>query len=308
MDRREGDDEFPGAPGKTSADAGRLDCRRPLPVCIRRIGTGQVMNKIICGNCIDIMPGMPAESVDLIIISPPYFDIKAYGNGEDQIGNIHVFDSYISKLLEVWCECQRVLVPNGKLVINAPSMPISKDAFDTHHNLHIYDINSAIQHSIIHDTGLYLYDTYIWARPNPTKTLMLGSYPFPGNLYAQNTVEYITVYVKDGIPKKRSIEEKEQSKLSKKEWLDYTKQVWNISVPHKRNESYGRYPALMPTEIARRCVRMFSFVGDTILDPMCGSGTTCKMAKLLGRNYLGIDISEEYCKIARERVMQETLI
>ena len=119
------------------------------------------MNRIICGDCVGIMPGMPAESVDLIVTSPPYFDVKAYGSGEDQIGNIHVFDSYISKLLEVWRECQRVLVPNGKLVINAPSMPIAKDAFDTHHNRHIYDINSVIQHSIIHDTDLYLYDTYI---------------------------------------------------------------------------------------------------------------------------------------------------
>ena len=64
----------------------------------------------------------------------------------------------------------------------------------------------------------------------------------------------------------------------------------------------------MPTEIARRCVKMFSFTGDVVLDPMCGSGTTLKMAKLLGRNYIGIDISEEYCQIARERVMQEALI
>ena len=177
---------------------------------------GAVMNKIICGDCADIMPGMPAESVDLIITSPPYFDVKTYSSEEDQIGNIHVFDSYISKLLEVWRECQRVLVPNGKLIINAPSMPIAKDAFDTHHNRHIYGINSAIQHSIIHDTGLYLYDTYIWARPNPTKTIIFGSYPFPGNLYAQNTVEYITVYVKDGIPKKRSIEEKNRASCPKR--------------------------------------------------------------------------------------------
>ena len=90
--------------------------------------------------------------------------------------------------------------------------------------------------------------------------------------------------------------------------LDHTKQVWNIPVPNKRNESYGKHPALMPAEIVRRCVRTFSFVGDVILDPMCGSGTTLKMAKLLGRNYLRIDISKEYCRIARERVMQEALI
>ena len=163
---------------------------------------------------------MPSESVDLIITSPPYFDVKTYGSGEDQIGNIHVFDSYISRLLEVRGECQRVLVPNGKLIINTPSMPIAKYAFDTHHNRHIYDINSAVQHSIIHDTGLYLCDTYIWARPNPTKTLVFGRYLFPGNLYAQNTVEYITVYVKDGIPKNVVLKRRNRAGCLKKSgWI-----------------------------------------------------------------------------------------
>ena len=127
-----------------------------------------------------------------------------------------MFDSYISRLLEVWQACQRVLVPNGKLIINAPSMPIAKDVFDTHHNRHIYDINSVIQHSIIHNTGLYLYDTYIWARPNPTKTIIFGSYPYPGNLYAQNTVEYITVYVKDGIPKNVALKRRNRASCPKR--------------------------------------------------------------------------------------------
>ena len=123
------------------------------------------------------------------------------------------------------------------------------------------------------------------------------------DLYAQNTVEYITIYVKNGTPKKHSTDERERSRLSKREPLDYTRQVWNIPVPNKRNESYGKHPALMPAEIVRRCVKMLSFTWDVVLDPMCGRGTTLKMAKLLGRNYLGIDISEEYCRIARERVM-----
>ena len=270
--------------------------------------TNNHTNSIICGDNINVMKRLLTESVDLIVTSPPYFDIKTYGKQDGQIGNIHLFDSYISSLLKVWKECERVLVPNGKLIVNTPSMPIAKDVMDTHHNRHIYDINASIQHSIIHCTGLYLHDTYIWDRTNPTRSVMFGSYPYPGNLYSQNTTEYVTVYVKNGESKKRSKEEKEKSKLSKKEWLEYTKQVWNIPVPNKRNEAYGKHPALMPPEIALRCVKMFSFTGDVVLDPMCGSGTTCKMAKLLGRRYIGIDISEEYCTITRTRVMQESLI
>ena len=265
--------------------------------------------KVICGDCRDSMSGMPAESVNLIITSPPYFNIKKYSDDNSQIGNIGDFGAYINGMLPAWQECERVLAPNGKIAINAPLMPMPKKDMQTHHNRHIYDIHSTIQQSIITHTGLYLMDVYIWDRTNSTRAPMFGSYPYPSNFYSQNTTEFVAIYVKDGKPAKRNEAAKERSKLSQAEWLAYTKQVWGIPVPNKSNDAYGLHPALMPEEIATRCIRLFSFAGDVVLDPFCGSGTTLKAAAKLGRRYIGIDISEEYCRISQTRLskIQKTL-
>ena len=267
------------------------------------------MNHIICGDCRDAMAGMPAESVDLIVTSPPYYNIKRYSDDDTQIGNIGDFEAYISGMLPVWQECERVLAPNGKMAINSPLMPMPKKDVETHHNRHMYDINAAIQRSILSHTGLFLMDMYVWNRTNSARNLMFGSYPYPGNFYSQNTVEFIALYVKDGKPAKRDMAAKESSRLSQAEWVKFTKQVWDIPVPNKSNEAYGMHPALMPEEIAARCIRLFSFAGDVVLDPFCGSGTTLKAAAVLGRRYVGIDISVEYCRISQMRVskIQKTL-
>ena len=129
-------------------------------------------------------------------------------------------------MLQVWKECERVLKPNGKLVVNTPLMPMFKKVLDTHFNRHIFDINSDIEHSILNGTGLFLLDVFIWNRTNPSKKLMFGSYPYPRNFYAQNTIEFITVYVKDG-PSENNLPKdiKEKSKLTEKEWVEFTKQI-----------------------------------------------------------------------------------
>ncbi len=166
------------------------------------------------------------NSIHLIITSPPYFNIKDYSKdgyqnkklsekNDSQIGDIEDYKKYIQELLCVWKECERVLVPNGKLIINVPLMPMMKSKMDTHYNRHIFDINADIQHSILRETNLFLYDMYIWNRTNPSKALMFGSYPYPRNFYAQNTTEFVTVYVKDGKPLNNLPEElKEKSKLT----------------------------------------------------------------------------------------------
>ena len=202
-------------------------------------------------------------------------------------------------MLQVWKECERVLKPNGKLVVNTPLMPMFKKVLDTHFNRHIFDINSDIEHSILNGTGLFLLDVFIWNRTNPSKKLMFGSYPYPRNFYAQNTIEFITVYVKDG-PSENNLPKdiKEKSKLTEKEWVEFTKQIWNIPIPGKGDLAFGEHSAIMPEEIVRRCVRLFTYVGDTVLDPFAGSGTTLKIAKELKRNYVGYEISKSY-----ERVM-----
>lgn len=212
-----------------------------------------------------------------------------------QIGDIRHFDTYINELLQVWKECQRILTSNGKLIINVPLMPMLKKDLNTHFNRHIFDINASIQNSILKHTELYLLDVYIWNRTNPSKKLMFGSYPYPRNFYAQNTVEFVAVYVKDG-PSQNSIAKtrKAHSKLSQKEWVEFTKQVWDIPVPNKRDSAYGLHSALMPEEIAYRCIRLFTYEGDVVLDPFAGSGTTLKIAKKLKRKYVGYEIIKSY--------------
>ena len=265
------------------------------------------------------MEEMPDNSTQLIVTSPPYFNIKDYSldgyqkvkNGEQikgQIGDIAVYDDYIEQMLIVWRECQRILKPNGKLVINTPLMPMLKRSLNTHYNRHIFDINSDIQQSILRNTNLFLLDVYIWNRTNPSKRLMFGSYPYPRNFYAQNTVEFITVYVKDGKPINNVDKAiKEQSKLTQEEWVTFTKQIWDIPVPNKNDIAFGKHSAIMPEEIVRRCVKLFTFVGDIVLDPFAGSGTTLKVAKELDRNFVGYEISESYENIIRQKIQPKLL-
>ena len=181
-------------------------------------------------------------------------------------------------------------------------MPMLKKELHTHYNRDIFDIQSSIQNTILRKTRFYLMDLYIWNRTNPTKKLMFGSYPYPANFYAQNTTEFITIYVKDGEPEKVSKSVKESSKLSQKEWVMYTKQIWNIPIPNKSDLAFGIHSAIMPEEIAKRCIKMFSFANGLVLDPFAGSGTTLKVAVSLKRNYVGYEIYENYKEIIYKKI------
>ena len=262
------------------------------------------------------MDDVPDKTVDLIVTSPPYFNIKDYSkNGyqdethsrknTNQIGDIKNYQTFIKELSKVWNECERVLKPNGKLVINTPLMPMKKKEFSTHYNRHVFDLNADIQNSILYqkNTEMFLFDTYIWNRTNTSKSLMFGSYPYPRNFYAQNTSEFITVYVKDGLPvNKLPNDIKEKSKLTQKEWTEYTKQIWDIPIPNKNDLAFGDHSAIMPEGIVRRCVKLFSYVEDVVLDPFAGSGTTLKIAKELNRKYIGYEIMENYKEIIEKKL------
>lgn len=259
------------------------------------------------------MSELPDFSVDLIITSPPYFNIKDYSkdgyqnishsqNKACDLGSIDSFDEYIKGLLKVWKECFRVLRPNGKLCINVPLMPMLKKNLTTHHNRHIFDLQSEIQNSILKNTKFFLMDLYIWNRINTTKSLMFGSYPYPNNFYAQNTSEFITIFVKDGKPKFVDKTIKEESKLTQTEWVEFTKQIWNIPIPNKSDIAFGKHAAIMPAEIPYRLIKMYSFKNDIILDPFAGSGTTLWMAKNLRRNFVGYELYENYKNLINERL------
>ena len=273
------------------------------------------LNQVYYKNARD-MSEIPDRMVDLVITSPPYFNIKDYSKDgyqqnkhsqseNGQIGDCAEYDIFIDELLKVWRECERVLKPNGKLIINTPLMPMRKRDYTTHYNRHIFDLNADIQHSILKqpDTEMFLFDTYIWHRTNTSKSLMFGSYPYPRNFYAQNTSEFITVYVKDGPPANNLPKQtKEESKLTKKEWVEFTKQIWHIPIPNKSDSAFGKHSAIMPEEIVYRCIRLFTFLGDTVLDPFAGSGTTLKVAKQNERYFIGYEIMKTYKKIINEKL------
>jgi len=274
------------------------------------------MNKIntVYYKSANSMKEVVDNSIDLIITSPPYFNIKDYSmdghqetthsiSKKEDIGNMNSFNNYIKGMIKIWKEAERVLKPNGKLCINVPLLPMLKKEYTTHYNRHIFDLQSEIQNSILKNTNLFLMDLYIWNRTNSSKSLMFGSYPYPRNFYAQNTTEFIAVYVKDGLPINNvTIENKEASKLTKEEWVLYTKQIWDIPIPNKGDIAFGVHSAIMPEEIVRRCVKLFSYVGDTVLDPFTGSGTTLKVAKELKRNYIGYELYENYKKIIEQKL------
>nr|WP_033599786.1 DNA methyltransferase [Helicobacter pylori] len=209
------------------------------------------------------MNEVPNNSVDLIITSPPYFNIKDYTKNGTQdlqhsaqhvedLGALEKYEDYLLGLLKVWLECYRALKPNGKLCINTPLMPMLKKVLNTHYNRHIFDLHADIQRSILHDLNntlenkpkMFLLDVYIWKRANPTKRLMFGSYPYPRNFYAQNTIEFIGVFVKDGKPKQPTEVQKEQSQLTQEEWVEFTKQIWEIPIPNKNDIAFGKHAAL----------------------------------------------------------------
>lgn len=270
------------------------------------------LNQVLYKSSIN-MNEVLSESVDLIITSPPYFNIKDYAkNGyqnkqhsksqKEDLGAMNDYKDYIDALLKVWKECYRVLKPNGKLCINVPLMPMFKKDLNTHYNRHIFDLQSDIQQSILKTTPFFLLDLYIWNRTNTTKTLMFGSYPYPRNFYAQNTSEFISVYVKDGKAEPVSKEIKEQSKLSQSEWVEFTKQIWDIPIPNKSDSAFGKHSAIMPEAIPYRLIKLYSFVADVILDPFAGSGTTLKIAKKLKRNYIGYELYEHYKSVIEEKL------
>jgi site-specific DNA-methyltransferase (cytosine-N4-specific) len=305
--------EFVGVGDKLVCDDTNLLADGEVPEFVFELCTedpASYKDRVFIGDSRD-MYELPEGSVDLIVTSPPYFNIKDYAlDGKQQvahkgtnkikgqIGDLANFDAFVGQLLEVWRECERVLAPNGKLVINTPLMPMIKRDFSTHENRHIFDLNAEIQKSILTNlSDVYLLDTYIWNRSNPTKKLMFGSYPHPPNFYAQNTIEFVTVYVKAGPTRRRSPEQKLASKLTQSEWVNLTTQVWDIPIPNKSDPAFGTHSALMPQEIAERCIKLFSLAGDTVLDPFTGSGTTLRAAQGLGRHFVGYELVPAYEKI-----------
>ena len=267
----------------------------------------EYVNTIIENDAASALRWLPDSCVALAITSPPYWDIVDY-QAEGQIGVGQTYEEYLDDLLTVWRETERVLIPNGKLAIVTPVMPIRKDVIGDQHTRHLKNIGSDIEQTILRSLGLKRYGLFVWQKQTTTK--MFGSYPYPPNIYEDNTIEFVHVFVKDGPPPSPPEGAKDTSKMTQEEWRNLTMQVWNM---YPADVKRAQHPAPFPIVLPQRLIKMYSFAkndqtgfaGDIVLDPFAGSGSTCVAARAMGRNWIGVDLNPEYCRIARDRTRYE---
>jgi len=236
------------------------------------------------------------SSIHLIITSPPYWQLKDYGV-ENQIGFNDSYERYINYLNLVWSECFRVLHDGCRLCINIGDQ-FARSIYYGRYK--IIPIRTEII-KFCETIGFDYMGAIIWQKPTTMNTTggatVMGSFPYPRNGIIKIDYEFILIFKKPGTPPKVPKELKEKSKLSKEEWNEYFSGHWNFN-----GEKQTEHLAMFPEELPKRLIKMFSFVGDTILDPFLGSGTTTLAAKNLNRNSIGYEINEKFLSIIKEKV------
>lgn len=268
-----------------------------------------VVDTVVAGDAAQALRQLPDNCVAACITSPPYWDVVDYGGVDGQIGPGGYAD-YLKSMLEVWTQVERVLIPNGKLAIVTPIMPIAKSQISDQHTRHYKNIGSDIEHSILeHIASLHRFSFFVWQKQTSKK--MFGSYPFPPNIFEDNTIEFINVYVKDGAPPTlANAAAKEPSRISQDEWRNLSMQVWPM---YPADVKRAMHPAPYPVVLPQRLIKMYTFAqskdqgfaGDIVLDPFVGSGSTLVAAASLGRRFIGVDLNPDYCEIARQRTANE---
>jgi site-specific DNA-methyltransferase (adenine-specific) len=252
-------------------------------------------HKIIIGDSRK-MKEVDDESVHLIITSPPYWQLKDYGN-ERQIGFHDSYEEYINNLNLVWNECHRVLHEGCRLCINIGDQ-FARSVYYGRYK--VIPIRTEII-KFCETVGFDYMGAIIWQKITTTNTTggasIMGSFPYPRNGILKLDYEFVLIFKKYGDPPRVSNEVKEKSKLSIEEWNQYFTGHWNFP-----GEKQDKHLAVFPEELPRRLIKMFSFIGDTVLDPFLGSGTTTGAARNLNRNSIGYEINENFLPIMTEKL------
>lgn len=247
------------------------------------------------------------ESVHLVITSPPYFNLKEYNSGnnhDNQIGSINSYNEYMDNLNSVWRECIRVLSPDGKICVNI--MPLFLSGKETSFERRVTKLVITDIEKFMDSTAkMFLHALFIWDKRKIVRFSSFGSYPYPPNIFSTFPYEWIVVFSKKGKRKPVLKEIKERSKIKTSEWQQWAvNSLWEMQ-PAK-SKAIG-HPAPFPEELPRRLIKLYSFVGDTVLDPFLGSGTTVIAANRLSRNAIGYEINPDYLDLSKRRLSQLTL-
>jgi site-specific DNA-methyltransferase (adenine-specific) len=241
------------------------------------------------------------ESVHLVITSPPYWTLKKYSDDDNQLGNIQDYEEFVAELSKVWREVYRLLVPGGRMVCVVGDVCVSRRSFGRHV---VFPLHSDIAVEC-RRIGFDNLNPIIWYKIASATYEVQGNStflgrPFEPNAIIKNDIEFILMQRKPGGYRKPSTAQRDRSRLSKDEFNRWFRQIWDL-----KGESRRDHPAPYPVELAYRLVRMFSFWGDTVLDPFCGTGTTLLAAATAGRNSIGFEVDPTYCDIAMRRLRSE---
>ncbi len=242
------------------------------------------------------------KSVQLIITSPPYWQLKDYGT-DDQIGFNDSYEDYINNLNLVWKECDRVLADGCRLCINIGDQ-FARSVYYGRYK--VIPIRTEIIR-FCESLGMDYMGAIIWQKTTTMNTsgggAIMGSFPYPRNGILKMDYEFILLFKKLGNAPKPTKEQKEQSAMTKEEWGQYFSSHWNFNGVKQIG-----HIAMFPEELPKRLIKMFSFVGETIFDPFAGSGTTSLAAKNLGRNSIGYEINKEFAPLIKEKLCSNQLV
>lgn len=252
-------------------------------------------HKIILGDSRQ-MNELPDQSVHLVITSPPYWQLKDYGS-DKQIGFNDSYENYINNLNLVWKECYRVLHKGCRLCVNIGDQFARSVYYGRYKVIPIREEIIKFCETI----GFDYMGAIIWQKITTSNTtgggVQMGSYPYPRNGIIKLDYEFILIFKKLGDSPKPTKEQKELSKMSAEEWNTFFAGHWNFAGERQIN-----HIAMFPEELPHRLIKMFSFVGETVLDPFAGSGTTSLAAKKLCRNSIGYEINPEFIPIIKEKL------
>jgi len=244
------------------------------------------------------------ESVHLILTSPPYWTLKEYNKTEGQLGFVEEYEQFVKELEKVWRHCYRSLVPGGRLICVVGDVCLSRRKNAGDHT--VVPLHSSIQ-ECCRKIGYSNLAPIIWHKISNAKyevdngSTFLGK-PYEPNAVIKNDIEYILMERKRGGYRKPTIPARLLSVISTENHKKWFQQIWSGIT----GASTKQHPAPFPLELAERLIRMFSFVGDTVLDPFMGTGTTNIAAAKWGRNSIGTEIDPAYFKISFQRLDDES--
>jgi len=239
------------------------------------------INKIFCKSS-EVMNELPDNSVHLMVTSPPY------NVGKDYDENLSLKE-YRALLKRVFKETYRVLVPGGRACINIANL--GRKPYIPLHSFIIEDM---------HDIGFLMRGEILWDKASSASpSTAWGTWLKANNPVLRDVHEYILIFCKDTFTRRNP--HKRKSTISKEEFLEFTKSVWQFDA--ERASKVG-HPAPFPVELPYRTIQLYTFEGDVVLDPFVGAGTTCIAALKTNRKYVAYDIDKKYCDLAERRIKQ----